>query len=194
MNEAATKLRKLLSKTFSDQFELDVGADNFVLLTIISENFQNQTRNQRLQQVEPLIQEASLIAGIIELYTPTEAKNENIKLSNTTEHLMPASWEEAIDMLSSGKTINNTKQKHPIKRVVFYSYKGGVGRTTALIQTAFQLTRAGKRVALVDMDVEAPGLQALLPPTDTPLEEGLIDYLWERQTVFLIKHIRLRFS
>jgi len=62
MNEAATKLRKLLTKNFSDKFELDVGAEIFVLLTIVSEKFENQTRNQRLQQVEPLIQEAGLIA------------------------------------------------------------------------------------------------------------------------------------
>ena len=93
-----------------------------------------------------------------------------------------------IAMLSSGKTASAKKPKHPIKRVVFYSYKGGVGRTTALIQTAFQLARAGKRVVLVDMDVEAPGLQALLPPTDKPVEEGLIDYLWERQTCFFDDH------
>ena len=187
MNPAPTKLRKWLTQKFPEQFELDVGAENFVLLTIVSEQFQNQTRTQRLQQVEPFIQELGLIPGIIELYTPSEAKNENINLSNATEHFMPASWEDAIDMLSSGKTITTKERQHPIKRVVFYSYKGGVGRTTALIQTAFQLTRANKRVALVDMDVEAPGLQALLPPTDTPLEEGLIDYLWERQTVFFDK-------
>ncbi|MCK5354924.1 MAG: AAA family ATPase, partial [Methyloprofundus sp.] len=67
---------------------------------------------------------------------------------------------------------------------LFYSYKGGVGRTTSLIQTAFQLTRAGKRVVIVDMDVEAPGIQALLPRQDLELNEGLIDYLWEKQTCF----------
>jgi MinD-like ATPase involved in chromosome partitioning or flagellar assembly len=184
MNEAAAKLRTLLIQTFSEQFELDVGAENLVLLTLVSEKFQNQTRNQRLQQIEPLIQKVGLNPGILELYTPTEAQNENLNLRNATENWNPTSWKEAIDMLSCGKTITTKEHQHPIKRVVFYSYKGGVGRTTALIQTAFQLTRAGKRVALVDMDVEAPGLQALLPPTDTPLDEGLIDYLWEHQTVF----------
>ncbi len=38
------------------------------------------------------------------------------------------------------------------------------------------------------MDVEAPGLQALLPPSDKPVDEGLIDYLWERQTCFFDEH------
>lgn len=182
--KSAIQLRKALNQKFPKQFELDVGAGDFVLLTIISAQFQGKTRSDRLQQVEPLINEAGLVPGIIELYSQEEATNDGIVIQTTTENTPPSSWQEAIAMLSSGKTATTKKPKHPIKRVVFYSYKGGVGRTTALIQTAFQLTRAGKRVALVDMDVEAPGLQALLPPADTSVEEGLIDYLWERQTCF----------
>lgn len=182
--KAAIQLRKALNQKFK-QFELDVAEGNFVLLTVISEKFQKRTRAERLEQIEPLIKEAGLVSGIIELYTTDEAKNEGITIKNNIEITLPYSWQDAISMLSSGKTFSGKKPKHPIKRIVFYSYKGGVGRTTALIQTAFQLTRAGKRVVLVDMDVEAPALQTLLPPNDDSLvEEGLIDYLWERQTCF----------
>ncbi len=182
--KSATQLRKALNHKFPKQFDLDIGAGDFVLLTVISAQFQGKDRNIRLQQIEPLIKEAGLVPGIIELYTPEEAANDGISIQTTPENSPPTSWQEAIAMLSSGRTVSGKKSKHTIKRVVFYSYKGGVGRTTALIQTAFQLTRAGKRVVLIDMDVEAPGLQALLPPADTLLEEGLIDYLWERQTCF----------
>ncbi|MFZ2727008.1 MAG: AAA family ATPase [Methylococcaceae bacterium] len=181
---APTQLRKDLNKSFPKQFELNIGAGGFVLLTIISSQFENKTRKERLETVEPLITKVELTPGILELYTPKEASDENIIIRSDEERL-PLSWQDAVAMLSSGKTSLPKKIKHPpIKRVVFYSYKGGVGRTTALIQTAFQLTRQGKRVVLVDMDVEAPGLQSLLPPTDKPVEEGLIDYLWERQTCF----------
>lgn len=182
--KSAIQLRKALNQKFPKQFEFDVGAGDFVLLTVISALFQGKTRTERLQQVEPLINDAGLVSGIIELYTPEEAANDGITIQESTENTTPASWQDAIAMLSSGKKVSAKKPEHKIKRVAFYSYKGGVGRTTALIQTAFQLTRAGKRVALVDMDVEAPGLQALLPPADTLVEEGLIDYLWERQTCF----------
>lgn len=41
--------------------------------------------------------------------------------------------------------------------VTFYSYKGGMGRTTSLIAFALYLAAKGKRVAVVDCDLEAPG-------------------------------------
>ena len=42
--------------------------------------------------------------------------------------------------------------------VTFYSYKGGVGRTFALANTAVLLAASGYRVLVVDWDLEAPGL------------------------------------
>jgi Mrp family chromosome partitioning ATPase len=46
--------------------------------------------------------------------------------------------------------------------VSFYSFKGGVGRSTALGVVAWQLAREGKKVVCVDLDLEAPGLARLL--------------------------------
>ena len=52
-----------------------------------------------------------------------------------------------------------------VPRVVFFSIKGGVGRSTALAATAWHLAQAGKRVLVLDLDLESPGLSsALLPP------------------------------
>ncbi|MFM6071131.1 MAG: P-loop NTPase, partial [Dolichospermum sp.] len=45
--------------------------------------------------------------------------------------------------------------------VTFFSFKGGVGRTTALVATALTLARNGHRVAIVDLDLEAPGLSTI---------------------------------
>ncbi|MFM9067340.1 MAG: tyrosine-protein kinase family protein [Planctomycetota bacterium] len=42
--------------------------------------------------------------------------------------------------------------------ITFYSWKGGVGRTMAVANVGVQLARRGKRVLLVDWDLEAPGL------------------------------------
>jgi cellulose biosynthesis protein BcsQ len=43
--------------------------------------------------------------------------------------------------------------------VTFYSYKGGVGRSMALANIAFELAKRNKKVLMVDWDLEAPGLE-----------------------------------
>lgn len=42
--------------------------------------------------------------------------------------------------------------------VSFYSFRGGVGRSTALAHTAAVLASRGRRVVVVDADLEAPGI------------------------------------
>ncbi|MBK1704964.1 KGGVGR-motif variant AAA ATPase [Halochromatium glycolicum] len=67
---------------------------------------------------------------------------------------------------------------HP-PRVSFFSLKGGVGRSTALLLWGRELAAEGKRVLLLDLDLEAPGLGAqLLPPGDRPAF-GVVDWLAE---------------
>ena len=59
----------------------------------------------------------------------------------------------------------------------FYSFKGGVGRTMALVNVAVTLAQRGRRVLVVDFDVEAPGLDTfdvLRPREEVP---GVIDFV-----------------
>lgn len=64
-------------------------------------------------------------------------------------------------------------------RIAFYSYKGGVGRSTTMALAALTLASQGKNVLLVDFDLEAPGLASmLLKGSETP-RLGLVDYLCE---------------
>lgn len=43
--------------------------------------------------------------------------------------------------------------------VTFYSFKGGVGRTLALLNVAWELADSGQKVLVVDFDLEAPGIR-----------------------------------
>lgn len=40
----------------------------------------------------------------------------------------------------------------------FYSFKGGVGRTTLLVNVAHVLAERGERTLIWDLDLEAPGV------------------------------------
>lgn len=64
--------------------------------------------------------------------------------------------------------------KPPI--VVFFSHKGGVGRTTALAAVAMHLSRWGIRVLAVDLDLEAPGLGPMLISVGDG-DPGLLDVM-----------------
>ena len=49
-----------------------------------------------------------------------------------------------------------------MKVITFYSYKGGVGRSTSLCNIAYALSRKGKKIAVVDFDIESSGLYAIV--------------------------------
>lgn len=64
--------------------------------------------------------------------------------------------------------------------LAFFSFKGGVGRTTALSSVAIQLARANKRVCVIDLDLEAPGAGVSFPLAGEGPQYGVVDYLLER--------------
>ena len=76
--------------------------------------------------------------------------------------------------------------------VAFYSFKGGVGRSTALAATALHLAAAGERVAVLDFDLDAPGVGWLLAGNDGATAPwGIADYLLERPLVAGNGHLDL---
>jgi tetratricopeptide (TPR) repeat protein len=60
--------------------------------------------------------------------------------------------------------------------VTFYSYKGGVGRTLALVNVAFRLADKGKRVFILDFDLEAPGIDSFRLAGDREPRQGVVEY------------------
>jgi MinD-like ATPase involved in chromosome partitioning or flagellar assembly len=69
--------------------------------------------------------------------------------------------------------------RRPGRIITFYSYKGGTGRSMALANVAWILASQGKRVLMVDWDLEAPGLHHYFHPflrdKNLTFSEGVID-------------------
>jgi len=63
--------------------------------------------------------------------------------------------------------------------ITFYSFKGGVGRTSVLANTAVVLAQKGYKVLAVDFDLEAPGLVQYFSDFESTLQNrpGLLDLL-----------------
>ncbi len=61
--------------------------------------------------------------------------------------------------------------------VTFYSFKGGVGRSMAMMNTAFALVAEGEKVLVVDFDLEAPGLDTFALPNSANKNPGVVDFV-----------------
>jgi hypothetical protein len=61
----------------------------------------------------------------------------------------------------------------------FYSFKGGVGRTTLLVNVANVLAARGERVLIWDLDLEAPGVHHFpgLEPPESVWQSGFLEWL-----------------
>lgn len=69
----------------------------------------------------------------------------------------------------------------------FYSYKGGVGRSMALVNTGVCMALLGRRLLLVDWDLEAPGLETFFESQgvlkgNPRIQPGVVDLLEAKQS------------
>lgn len=68
-----------------------------------------------------------------------------------------------------------------MKTITFYSYKGGVGRSLALANIATRLAEFGRKVCLLDFDLEAPGLHYKFSShfNSVRITKGIVDYIYQ---------------
>jgi len=66
------------------------------------------------------------------------------------------------------------------KIISIHSYRGGTGKSNITANVAASLAATGKRVAVVDTDIQSPGIHMLFGLDDTSELRTLNDYLWER--------------
>ena len=91
-------------------------------------------------------------------------------------------WFEAPDEPPWTVRSRRTRGRKDPAIALFYSFKGGAGRSMALAAAALQLAAAGERVAVVDADLDAPGVGSLLAGRDSVVaSSGIVDYLLERR-------------
>lgn len=144
-------------------------------------------------RIPELMEEAAGLFWSGDLWIATEA-------SGVDEAVYEAAWEEGVEVTSRLRRADRHRNRGfwlgapvdppwpppehletpPI--VAFYSFKGGVGRTTALASFAIQRASLGERVVVVDLDLEAPGAGVFMSPGEglPGARWGVVDYLLER--------------
>jgi cellulose biosynthesis protein BcsQ len=64
-------------------------------------------------------------------------------------------------------------------RLVFASFKGGVGRSTSLAVLSAEISTRGRSALVIDLDLEAPGIGSMLVERDATPTFGSIDFFVE---------------
>jgi hypothetical protein len=153
---------------------------NGIVRLVIDENFENNGETKksiddivknlaihlesRLADKNTVIYESSL-ADIIE-------SAPHFTLSNIPNVIV-------TDRLLTESDWTNISPVANTHRIVFYSIKGGVGRSTALAASAWALAEQGKKVMVLDRDLESPGVSGSLLPYEKCPVYGIVDWLVE---------------
>lgn len=152
-----------------------------IRLRLISPKFVGLSDFERFELVNNIIIQHTWSLGSLEipayiLMIPDEAVNYPIdfpaSLPTWSEILLAPEPDEI-------KPLDESEKKPFI--VTFYSFKGGVGRSTCLAIVGSMLASRGRRVVMIDFDLEAPGLTGSINRTSEELAQyGALDYIYQR--------------
>lgn len=150
-------------------------------IKIVTSCFEGHALAEREQKID------DILAGIdfhlskypilgYNLFTPQEAANQPPEL------IQLPFWSDILMAPPPDRVSDEYPNKPPLL-VTFYSFRGGVGRSTAVGLVAGILASRKHRVVMIDLDLESPGLSILLRPDVKIVNEeqlGVLDYLHQR--------------
>jgi MinD-like ATPase involved in chromosome partitioning or flagellar assembly len=64
------------------------------------------------------------------------------------------------------------------KTIAIHSFRGGTGKSNLTANIATAIACTGKRVAIIDTDIQSPGIHVLFALGEQRMELALNDYLW----------------
>lgn len=64
--------------------------------------------------------------------------------------------------------------------IAIHSFRGGTGKSNTTANVAALLAAEGRRIGVVDTDIQSPGIHVLFGVDQATLDRSLNDYLWGR--------------
>ena len=186
IQKLATELKKLKDVNIIEKFLIRLSINQQVSVIVVSNEVSNETSFMALIKQHTNITDIEFIEESVqkpsvsyEFLTDNEAMEEYDE--EFTEDGIDYGLRRSLNNLFFNVQQANTEKnsnKEKFNLVTFYSYKGGVGRTTGLALAATYLARKGKKVFVIDCDFEAPGLINFfnVAQSDTN-KNGLVEYL-----------------
>ncbi len=173
-------VEEYVSNPNSEWVDLNISTSGLVNLIIVSDRVQEIPQSQRKEQLQAILNQFLVSSGFIALYTVQEAQSLNLSRPPKTNGQKIQTWQDLAMWAANPQhhQVKSEQQPSLPQTVTFYSYKGGVGRTTALTHVAWILAKRGYKVVAVDLDLEAPSLSTAFNLETLP-DYGIVDYFYE---------------
>jgi MinD-like ATPase involved in chromosome partitioning or flagellar assembly/DNA-binding response OmpR family regulator len=78
----------------------------------------------------------------------------------------------------------DAQQVSTSKIIAVHSFRGGTGKSNLVSNLAVSLAKQGKRVGIIDTDLQSPGIHVLFGLDDETIDFTLNDYLWHRCALY----------
>jgi hypothetical protein len=146
-----------VTNPLSEWVDLNISSAALVNLTIISDRLINVSMPERKNQVQTTLNEFDVSSGFMSLYTVKEGDSLNLSRPHKQDNSIVHTWHDLALWAANPQNHERLTEVAPRipQTVSFYSFKGGVGRTTALTHVAWILANRGHKVVAVDLDLEA---------------------------------------
>lgn len=178
-------IQEIQKQDLDAQIYVQRTAMEWLHIRIVTTLFEGKTFIEREEIIDAILATLDFNLGMFpigdyELKAPQEASNDDIP-----SPIQAPLWSEILmapEPIEPAPLDENTNKRPFV--VTFYSFKGGVGRSTALAFVATILASRNHRVVMIDFDLEAPGLSFLFPSdqNDTTAP-GVLDYLYQRYAI-----------
>lgn len=173
----------LKNKDPQTQIKIKRTSLGWLKLRVVTSYFDGKSLAEREEEIDSFLENIGCYLGQYpmagyDLLTPQEAADQ------PPEHIQIPLWSDVLMAPEPDQpaVLDEDSPKRPLV-VTFYSFKGGVGRSTALGLVAGILATRNRRVVMVDFDLEAPGISVLFQnDLENTNEEqyGVLDYLHQR--------------
>ncbi|WP_324037223.1 AAA family ATPase [Aeromonas caviae] len=176
-----SELIENLNSKVTAEFKVDISYSHPTLyIFCLSERFRGLSEDVRMAAFREVVSLSesdiqSVISNtMVEFHLVTENERNDYYgyLSSDSEM---SSWLGAFNpSLKHTSLITAKDNTNQVRAIHFYGYKGGQGRSTVLLALAKTLANSGHRVLLVDADLEAPSLDAMLEVSSSDVESTVM--------------------
>jgi len=181
MLQAFDKIKEALNlKKNNDtiqKYHISVNHRDEIAIVVVAENVFPKT---------DLVEDHNLLDSIILIQLSSDELEEDFFYSE----LFKSGDDCIVDYENSRRKLNNllnpgAEFKAAIPIITYYSYKGGMGRSTNLVITSTYLARThSRKIVIIDCDFEAPGFSNFfLEENSFPIyKNGLVEYFFDKES------------